>query len=59
MSSPSGWHEPRPWRRAASGERRGELTVPVAGTYSLAEAHEAHRESEGGHVRGKLVILPG
>ncbi|MFB7739863.1 zinc-binding dehydrogenase [Streptomyces sp. NPDC056112] len=31
----------------------------MAGTYSLAEAHEAHRESEGGHVRGKLVILPG
>ncbi|MEU7169797.1 zinc-binding dehydrogenase, partial [Streptomyces morookaense] len=37
----------------------GELTLPVAGTYSLAEADEAHRESEGGHVRGKLVILPG
>ncbi|MGY0060442.1 NADP-dependent oxidoreductase [Streptomyces sp. LZ34] len=45
--------------RAAALAASGELILPVAGTYSLAEAGEAHRESEGGHVRGKLIILPG
>ncbi|MER8090625.1 NADP-dependent oxidoreductase [Streptomyces sp. NPDC094048] len=36
----------------------GKLTVPIAATYPLEEAAEAHRVSEQGHVRGKLVILP-
>ncbi|WSQ10683.1 NADP-dependent oxidoreductase [Streptomyces sp. NBC_01231] len=53
-------HElPERLARAAALAASGELTVPVGRTYSLAEAGEAHRESEGGHVRGKLVILPG
>jgi hypothetical protein len=28
-------------------------------TFTFAEAPEAHRLSEGGHVRGKLVLVPG
>lgn len=36
----------------------GRLTTPVAGTYSLDQAADAYRESLGGHVRGKLVVLP-
>jgi enoyl reductase len=35
----------------------GKLRVPVQRTYTLAEAPEAHREMEGGHVRGKLVFV--
>lgn len=37
---------------------QGRLTTPVAGTFSLDEAADAYRESIGGHVRGKLVVLP-
>ena len=35
----------------------GNLTVPIARTYRLAEAAAAQQESETGHVRGKIVIL--
>jgi len=35
------------------------LRVPVARTFTFAEAPEAHRMSEDGHVRGKLVLVPG
>lgn len=35
---------------------RGAFSLPVAKTYSLDEASSAHRESEAGHVRGKLVL---
>jgi NADPH:quinone reductase-like Zn-dependent oxidoreductase len=34
----------------------GRLTVPVAKTFPLAEAAEAHRLSEEGHTRGKIVL---
>jgi NADPH:quinone reductase-like Zn-dependent oxidoreductase len=34
----------------------GRLTVPVAATFPLAEAAEAQRLSEEGHVRGKIVL---
>ena len=37
----------------------GRLTVPVAQAFAFAQAAEAHRASEGGHVRGKLVLVPG
>lgn len=37
---------------------RGALTTPVAGTFALEQAAEAYRASRGGHVRGKLVVLP-
>ena len=36
----------------------GEFRLPVAETFPFAHAGEAHRESEGGHVRGKLVLVP-
>ncbi|MGW7267749.1 NADP-dependent oxidoreductase [Streptomyces sp. NPDC054842] len=34
----------------------GGLTVPVAGTFALADAAEAQELSEAGHVRGKLIL---
>jgi len=36
----------------------GRFTMPVAGTFAFSEAAEAHRLSEDGHVRGKLVLVP-
>jgi NADPH:quinone reductase-like Zn-dependent oxidoreductase len=33
--------------------------LPVAQTFPLADVAEAHRVSEQGHVRGKLVLLAG
>ena len=35
----------------------GRFSLPVTQTFPLAEIAEAHRVSEGGHVRGKLVLL--
>jgi NADPH:quinone reductase-like Zn-dependent oxidoreductase len=35
---------------------RGQFSMPVARTFALADLAEAHRLSEAGHVRGKLVI---
>jgi NADPH:quinone reductase-like Zn-dependent oxidoreductase len=37
----------------------GQFSMPVARTFPLAEAGEAQRLSETGHVRGKLVLLVG
>jgi NADPH:quinone reductase-like Zn-dependent oxidoreductase len=31
--------------------------MPVAETFALADGAKAHRVSEAGHVRGKLVLL--
>jgi NADPH:quinone reductase-like Zn-dependent oxidoreductase len=36
----------------------GRLEVPVAATFAFEDAAEAHRLSEAGHVRGKLVLVP-
>ncbi|MEU0098962.1 NADP-dependent oxidoreductase [Streptomyces sp. NPDC006267] len=36
----------------------GELRVEIAQVFPLADAASAHSLSEGGHVRGKLVLLP-
>lgn len=36
----------------------GELEIPVAGTFPLEDADDAHRDSETGHANGKLVLLP-
>jgi NADPH:quinone reductase-like Zn-dependent oxidoreductase len=36
----------------------GRLRVTVAGTFGFSQAAEAHRLSEAGHTRGKLVLLP-
>jgi NADPH:quinone reductase-like Zn-dependent oxidoreductase len=35
----------------------GQFTLPVAKTFPLEDIAEAHRLSEAGHVRGKLVLL--
>jgi NADPH:quinone reductase-like Zn-dependent oxidoreductase len=37
----------------------GRFSLPVAQTFPLDEIAEAHRVSEDGHVRGKLVLLVG
>lgn len=37
----------------------GRFSIPVAQTFPLAEVAEAHRVSEDGHVRGKVVLLAG
>jgi len=37
----------------------GRFSLPVAQTFPLAEIAEAHRVSQDGHVRGKLVLLVG
>jgi NADPH:quinone reductase-like Zn-dependent oxidoreductase len=44
---------------AADLFRQGRFTMPVARTFPLEEIAEAHRISEAGHVRGKLVVLTG
>jgi NADPH:quinone reductase-like Zn-dependent oxidoreductase len=36
----------------------GSLDVPIAATFPLAQVREAYRELEGGHTRGKIVLLP-
>jgi NADPH:quinone reductase-like Zn-dependent oxidoreductase len=37
----------------------GNVTPVIDGTYALADAAEAIRHLEAGHVRGKLVVTPG
>jgi NADPH:quinone reductase-like Zn-dependent oxidoreductase len=37
----------------------GRFSLPVVQTFPLEQIAEAHRLSEGGHVRGKLVLLVG
>ena len=36
----------------------GELEVPIAATYPLAEVKDAYRKLAEGHVRGKIVLVP-
>jgi NADPH:quinone reductase-like Zn-dependent oxidoreductase len=35
------------------------FSLPIAQAFPLTEVAEAHRVSEQGHVRGKLVLLAG
>jgi NADPH:quinone reductase-like Zn-dependent oxidoreductase len=44
--------------QAAQLFEEGKLTMPVAQAFPFEQAPEAHRLSEGGHVRGKLVLVP-
>jgi NADPH:quinone reductase-like Zn-dependent oxidoreductase len=37
----------------------GLITLPITRAYPLSGAAAAHRDSQAGHVRGKLVLLPG
>jgi NADPH:quinone reductase-like Zn-dependent oxidoreductase len=53
--------EARSWdalAKAAELFEQGRFTLPVERTFSFEEAADAHRLSEAGHVRGKLVLLP-
>ncbi len=53
--------EERSWEalgQAAQLAEAGELTLPVERTFPFDQAPEAHRISEDGHVRGKLVLVP-
>jgi NADPH:quinone reductase-like Zn-dependent oxidoreductase len=47
--------------RAEIGEliQSERFSLPVVQTFPLAEIAEAHRVSEGGRVRGKLVLVVG
>ncbi len=36
----------------------GEIVVPIAGTFPLEQVADAHRESEGGHADGKILLRP-
>jgi NADPH:quinone reductase-like Zn-dependent oxidoreductase len=35
----------------------GTITLPISRSYPLSDAAVAHRDSEAGHVRGKLILL--
>jgi len=51
---------PRAWHALGEiGEliAAGRFSIPVAQTFALEQIAEAHRLSETGHVRGKLVLL--
>ena len=37
----------------------GSIVLPVAATYPLAEVRRAFEHLESGHVRGKIVVVPG
>lgn len=43
---------------AAALAARGEFQLEIARRYPLAEASEAQRQSETGHVRGKIILIP-
>jgi NADPH:quinone reductase-like Zn-dependent oxidoreductase len=36
----------------------GQLEVPIAGTFPLAEVRAAYTELAAGHIRGKIVLVP-
>ena len=36
----------------------GQLEVPIAATFPLAEVRDAYRLLAGGHIRGKIVLVP-
>jgi NADPH:quinone reductase-like Zn-dependent oxidoreductase len=44
---------------AAALIEAGRFRMPVDKTFTFAQAGEAHRISQEGHVRGKLVLIPG
>jgi NADPH:quinone reductase-like Zn-dependent oxidoreductase len=51
---------PDPKQLAQIGElvASGEVRVEIAGTFALDDVAKAHELSEGGHTRGKLILLP-
>lgn len=51
----SAWHA---LAEAAALHEQGRFSLPVAGVFSFEDAAEAHRRSETGHTRGKLILVP-
>ncbi|GIE95404.1 NADP-dependent oxidoreductase [Paractinoplanes rishiriensis] len=45
-------------RHLVEAVANGQLRTRVAATFPLADAAEAHRRFEAGHLRGKIVLLP-
>ncbi len=45
-------------QQLARAVQRGELTIPIAKTFKLSEAGEAHKLAESGGVNGKIVLAP-
>src|SRR4051794_7047561 len=45
-------------QEAAALIEKGEFSLPVAEAFPFDRAGDAHRASEAGHVRGKLVLVP-
>lgn len=43
---------------AADLAERGLFQIDIAGTYPLDQVAEAHRQSQTGHVSGKIVLVP-
>ncbi len=43
---------------AATLAANGRFEIEIAARYPLAEAAEAHRQSESGRLRGKIVLIP-
>jgi NADPH:quinone reductase-like Zn-dependent oxidoreductase len=43
---------------AAALVEAGRLHMPIAQTFTFAQASDAHRVSQDGHVRGKLILIP-
>ena len=51
----------RSWQALGEAARlyeEGKLSLPVERTFPFSQAPEAHRISQEGHVRGKLVLIP-
>jgi NADPH:quinone reductase-like Zn-dependent oxidoreductase len=45
-------------RQLIDAVAKGQLRTRVAATFPLADAAEAHRRFEAGHLRGKIVLVP-
>jgi NADPH:quinone reductase-like Zn-dependent oxidoreductase len=51
--------DPRvPFAQGAALIADGKLELPIWKTYPLADAAAAHTESERGHLRGKIILVP-
>jgi NADPH:quinone reductase-like Zn-dependent oxidoreductase len=53
------WPRQRTCSEIGALTESGRFSLPVARTFPLAEIAAAHRVSEYGHVRGKLVLVVG
>jgi NADPH:quinone reductase len=46
------------WPEIAQLVADGEIVLPIERTYPLEETAQAHRDSQSGHTRGKLFVVP-